>query len=143
MGAIIVVAVVSIIFFVIYANARKESYGEDFVRNLPQTEGNITMVKEEGRFVKYNVEFMAGGRTLVGESITYVNPNRKYWEGCRVRFWYKMFNSGGCHDARIVLQDPELVSSDKKSVEKSWQILIFAVGFAVFDVLLMIWNILF
>lgn len=143
MGAIIVVTIISVIFFLIYNSARKESYGADFVKDLPQTEGIITMVKEEGRFVKYNVEFFAGGKKLVGESISYVNPNRKYWEGCKVRFWYKMFNSGGCHDARIVLQDAELVSSEKKGIENSWKILIFAIGFAIFDVILIIWNILF
>ena len=143
MGAIIVVAIVSGIFFLIYVSARKEHYGYDYVKDLPEAEGTITMVTEDERYVSYYVEFSDGNRLLVGNSINYVNPDRKYWKGDKVKFWYKIIKPGNCYDARIVLQDTELVSSEKKGIEKSWQILVFAIGFAIFDVILIIWNIFF
>lgn len=142
MGGAVVLFIVSYIFFLIYNSSRKESYGADYVKDLPQAEGTIVMVKQDGRFIKYNVEFKVNGRKLIGESISYINTHRKYYEGCKVRFWYKMFRSGGCQDARVVLQDTDLISSDKSSTENAWKILIFVVGFAVSGLIVLVYNLL-
>lgn len=138
MGRIIVLNIIlllfAFIFYKMYTTSKTESYGEDYTKDLPSAEGVVTVV-DEGRFTKYVIEFKVNGVNYKGESIFYKITNRKYWIGDEIKFWYTLKKNPDVYDARIVIQDSDLISCDKHATSSAKYMLVVSIMIVGIDII--------
>ncbi len=128
-----------------------ESYGADYVKGLPEAEGTIVDIFYETDGSFFHVEFWDGNQIRLGKSIQYVGVRKKYHIGDKVMIWYKMKADstrwkndvkanvkGKWAEARVVLQNPQVISLDKKQSQRAWMWFVVALGFVILDVILII-----
>ncbi len=155
MGAIIAVAVITLIFLAIYYLMRRDFYSEEYVKknNWPMAEGIITSIMSEAKGSRIMVEFTDGVKSYWGETFLYVGVKKKYAIGDRVTFWYRLNQAdeskervmeklpGRRIDALLVLCNPLVPSLSSKRAKVAWIWLLVSAAFVVLDIVLIVQHI--
>lgn len=147
-GLYIILAVFAAFIFWIHSGHQKEEYGEDVIKNWPQAEGTINFTVSDAVGTHWYIDFIVNGQLLQGESIIYRKCSGRYRSGDKVSIRYEMLGhsnrifNGRVVNATAVIEDKELYSLDKEFTRTYYKGYLLAMGFVVFDVVLIVIEVL-
>lgn len=147
-GLYIILAVFAAFIFWIHSGHQKEKYGEDVIKNWPQAEGTINFTVSDTVGTHWYIDFIVNGQLLQGESIIYRKGRGRYRSGDKVSIRYEMLGhsnrifNGRVVNATAVIEDKELYSLDKELTRTYYKGYLLAMGFVVFDVVLIVIEVL-
>ena len=134
--------------FWIHSGHEKEEYGEDVIKNWPQAEGTINFTVCDSVGTHWYIDFIVNGQLMQGESIIYLKCRDRYGAGDKVSIRYEMLGhsnrifKGRVVDATVVIEDKGLYSLDKEFTKTYYKGYLLAMGFVVFDVVLIVIEVL-